>query len=356
MRYKLFGHTGLRVSELCLGTMTFGEGWGWGSSREESCAVFDAFVAAGGNFFDTADVYTGGDSERLLGDFVRGQRERCVVATKYSASIPTEGAQAHPLTSGNSRKHLMDAVHASLQRLNMDYIDILWVHCWDFLTPVEEVMRGLDDLVRTGKVCYVGVSNAPAWVVAKANTLAGQRGWTPFSGLQLKYNVLDRDIEPEFLPLARDLDLAITAWSPLAGGVLSGKYQRDDVAATADSKRAALYADSLPARAWAVAEALSAVAAECDATASQVALAWLRQRDPRVIPVIGARTVAQLEDNLGSVELSLSADQLARLSALAPPALPFPHDLLHSPEQIQRSYGGYLEHIDQHRPRLFPLD
>lgn len=352
MRYKLFGYTGLRVSELCLGTMTFGENWGWGSGRQEARAVFDAFLDAGGNFFDTADMYTAGESERLLGEFVRGQRERCVVATKYSAVREAD----HPLASGNSRKHLVDAVHGSLQRLGTDYIDMLWVHCWDFMTPVEEVMRGLDDLVAAGKVCYVGISNAPAWVVAKANTVASLRGWTPFSGLQLKYNVLDRDIEPEFLPLARDMDLALTAWSPLAGGVLSGKYRRDDLASTQDSKRATLYQGRLPDLAWTVADAVSAVAEDCGVSASQVALAWLRQRDPRVIPVIGARTLPQLKDNLASVDLTLSDDQMAGLNALASPTMPFPHDLLHSPDQIQRSYGGFFERIDQHRSRLFPLD
>ena len=219
MRYKLLGKSGLRVSELCLGTMTFGEDWGWGASHEESRKVYDAFREAGGNFIDTANVYTNGTSERLLGEFIQGHREQIVLATKYTNAAPGND----PNAAGNHRKSMVQALEASLKRLKTDYIDLYWLHIWDRITPVEEVMRAFDDLVRQGKILYAGVSDMPAWVVAKANTLAELRGWTPFVGLQIEYSLIERTPERELLPMAADLGLGVTAWSPLAGGVLTGK-------------------------------------------------------------------------------------------------------------------------------------
>jgi aryl-alcohol dehydrogenase-like predicted oxidoreductase len=221
MRYKLLGKSGLRVSELCLGTMTFGEVWGWGASQSESHKIFDGFVEAGGNFLDTANNYTDGTSERYVGECIASDREHFVVATKYTLSMRKDD----PNASGNQRKNMVQALEASLKRLNTNYIDLYWVHAWDFLTPVEEVMRGLDDLVRAGKVLYVGISDTPAWVVAQANTLAVWRGWTPFVGVQIEYSLLQREPERDLLPMAQAFDLAVLAWSPLAGGLLSGKYQ-----------------------------------------------------------------------------------------------------------------------------------
>ena len=222
MRYRLLGKSGLRVSELCLGTMTFGEDLGWGSPKEESRKVYDAFREAGGNFIDTANIYTNGTSESFLGEFMQGHRERLVLATKYTLSPPVND----PNAAGNHRKNMMQAVEASLKRLQTDYIDLYWLHIWDQLTPVEEVMRAFDDLVRQGKILYAGVSDMPAWVVAKANTLAELRGWTPFIGLQIEYSLIERTPERELLPMASSLGLGITAWSPLAGGVLDGQVCR----------------------------------------------------------------------------------------------------------------------------------
>ena len=219
MRYKLLGKSGLRVSELCLGTMTFGEDWGWGSSKDESRKVYDAFLEEGGNFIDTANVYTNGTSEQLLGEFMTGHRDRIVLATKYTNAGPGKD----PNAAGNHRKSMMQAVEASLKRLKADYIDLYWLHIWDQITPIEEVMRAFDDLVRQGKILYAGVSDMPAWIVAKANTLAELRGWTSFVGLQIEYSLIERTPERDLLPMAADLGLGVTAWSPLAGGILTGK-------------------------------------------------------------------------------------------------------------------------------------
>src|SRR5215469_9819396 len=221
MRYRLLGNSGLRVSEVSLGTMTFGEDWGWGTSKEEARKVYEAFREAGGNFIDTANVYTNGTSETFLGEFMQGHRQSIVLATKYTNAMPG----TDPNAAGNQRKNMMQSVEASLKRLRTDYLDLYWVHIWDQLTPVEEVMRGLDDLVRQGKVLYVGISDAPAWWIAQANTLAQLRGWSAFVGLQIEYNLIERSVERELIPMAQALNIGVTAWSPLSGGVLTGKYQ-----------------------------------------------------------------------------------------------------------------------------------
>src|SRR5215472_7601907 len=220
MRYRLLGSSGLRVSEAALGTMTFGDDWGWGAAKDESRKVYDAFREVGGNFIDTANVYTNGTSESFLGEFMQGHRQSVVLATKYSNSLPG----ADPNAAGNQRKNMAQAVEASLKRLQTDYIDLYWVHIWDQLTPVEEVMRGLDDLVRQGKILYAGISDAPAWWIAQANTLASLRGWSPFVGLQIEYSLVERTVERELIPMAKALRLGVTAWSPLSGGILTGKY------------------------------------------------------------------------------------------------------------------------------------
>src|SRR6516162_4107250 len=220
MQYRLLGNSGLRVSQAALGTMTFGEDWGWGAPKEESLRVYNAFREAGGNFIDTANVYTNGTSETFLGEFVKGHRESVVVATKYTNAIPG----TDPNAGGNHRKNMMQSVEASLKRLQTDYIDLYWVHIWDQITPVEEVMRGLDDLVRQGKVLYVGISDAPAWWIAQANTLAMLRGWSPFVGLQIEYSLVERTVERELITMTQALGIGVTAWSPLSGGALTGKY------------------------------------------------------------------------------------------------------------------------------------
>src|SRR6202166_4840914 len=219
MKYRLFGKSGLRVSEAALGTMTFGQERGWGAPKDESRKVYDAFREAGGNFIDTANIYTDGTSESFLGEFQEGHRDSVVLATKYSNAAPGND----PNAAGNHRKSMMQAVEASLKRLRTDYIDLYLLHIWDQITPIEEVMRAFDDLVRQGKILYAGVSDMPAWVVAKANTLADLRGWTPFVGLQIEYSLIERTPERELLPMAANLGLGVTAWSPLAAGMLTGK-------------------------------------------------------------------------------------------------------------------------------------
>src|SRR6202041_1660008 len=221
MKYRLLGKSGLRVSEASFGTMTFGDEWGWGSEKAEAQKVYETYREAGGNFIDTANFYTNGTSETFLGEFMQGHRESVVLATKYSNAAPGND----PNAAGNHRKSMMRALEASLKRLQTDYIDLYWVHIWDGITPVEEVMRGLDDIVRQGKALYVGISDAPAWWIAQANTLAELRGWTQFTGLQIEYSLIERTVERELIPMAKALNLGVLAFSPLASGVLSGKYQ-----------------------------------------------------------------------------------------------------------------------------------
>src|SRR3981189_197323 len=220
MKYRLLGKSGLRVSEAALGTMTFGDEWGWGSPKAEEQKIYETYREAGGNFIDTANFYTNGTSEKFAGEFIKGHRQSVVLATKYTNAMPG----TDPNAAGNQRKNMVQAVEASLKRLQTDYIDLYWVHIWDQITPVEEVMRALDDLVRQGKVLYVGISDAPAWWIAQANTLASLRGWSPFVGLQIEYSLIERTVERELIPMAKALNLGVTAWSPLSSGGLTGKY------------------------------------------------------------------------------------------------------------------------------------
>ena len=275
MRYRLLGNSGLRVSEAALGTMTFGDDWGWGAAKDEARRVYDAFRKAGGNFIDTANMYTNGTSESFLGEFTKGHRESVVMATKYSNSA----AGTDPNAAGNHRKSMVQAVEASLKRLQTDYIDLYWVHIWDQITPVEEVMRGLDDLVRQGKVLYVGISDAPAWWIAQANTLAHLRGWSPFIGLQIEYSLIERTVERELIPMARALNLGLTAWSPLAGGVLTGKYHghgsSEPGRMNGDMMKQFLPEEQRTER---IIAAVKTVSDEVGRSMAQVALAWLRYR------------------------------------------------------------------------------
>ncbi len=343
MRYKLLGHSGLRVSEMCLGTMTFGEDWGWGTPKDACRKIYDTFREAGGNFIDTANMYTNGSSESILGECLQGQREAVVLATKYTNHAPG----TDPNAAGNHRKCMMQAVEASLKRLKTDYIDLYWLHIWDTVTPVEEVMRGFDDLVRQGKILYAGISDTPAWWIARANTLAELRGWTRFVGLQIEYSLLERTVERELIPMAMALGLGITAWSPLAGGWLSGQYaggqkgggRLDD----AEIRRNFVNTDE---RAAAIVKEVAAIAREVGRSSAQVALAWLRQRDVPVISIIGARKIEQLKDNLASIELQLTTAQLDRLDQVSRVPLGFPHDFLAKDLVRTFSFGGTRELID----------
>ncbi|MER7481109.1 aldo/keto reductase [Streptomyces sp. NPDC126510] len=339
MRYTLFGKTGLRVSELSLGAMTIGDDWGWGAGEEASARIVDAYAEAGGNFIDTANNYTDGSSERILGELLEGRRDRFVLASKYTCAIRDGDVNA----AGNHRKNLIQSVEASLRRLRTDRLDVLWVHARDNFTPVEEVMRALDDLVRTGKVLYIGVSDWPAWEIARANTLAELRGWTAFAGSQLRYSLLERTPERELLPQARAFDLAVLAWAPLAAGRLTGKYRRGETGRLDTTGQ-----DADP-REEAVISAVLEVAEQGGWSPAQVALAWLLARPGNVVPIIAATRESQLADNLGSVGVRLDADALARLDEVSAVPLGFPHDFVREPLITRNVYGDRWADLDDRR-------
>ncbi|MBI3394951.1 MAG: aldo/keto reductase, partial [Spirochaetia bacterium] len=326
MDFRLLGKSGLRVSELCLGTMTFGEEWGWGAPKEESRKIFDAYAEAGGNFIDTANRYTNGTSESFVGEFVGKERDRFVIATKYTLNM----RQGDPNAGGNHRKNMKQSIEASLHRLGTDYVDLYWVHAADGITPLEEVMRALDDLVREGKILYAGISDMPAWSVSRANTIAEFRGWSPFVGLQIKYSLNDRDVEREYLPMSRALDMAVLAWGPLAAGLLSGKFNegKPDADARLVKNKSKLLTNE---RSMAIARETQAVAKEIGRTSAQVAINWLSTRNGVVIPILGASKLSQIQDNLKSLDFTLSAEHLKRLDDVSKIDLGFPHDFLAGP-------------------------
>lgn len=339
MNYQLFGKSGLRVSPLCLGTMTFGEDWGWGSNKEVSKEIFDAFLNVGGNFIDTADVYTEGSSEKLLGEFIQEERDYIVLATKYTLSNTTKD----PNRSGNHRKNLVQSVEASLKRLNTPYIDLLWVHAYDFLTPIEEMMRALDDLVRQGKVLYVGISDAPAWVTARANTIAEYRGWTPFIGSQLEYNLTERTPERDLLPMANELGLGTVAWSPLSAGLLTGKYQENK----GDGSGGRMEGTStyrFNERNFSIVDVVVEEAKKMEISPAQLSLAWIIAKG--VIPIIGARKMNQLEDNMGSVNVSIPDDVMQGLDEASSIELGFPHDFVLRSGAQKMIYGDMVHQIE----------
>jgi aryl-alcohol dehydrogenase-like predicted oxidoreductase len=322
--------------------MTFGDDWGWGSAKDVAKEVYDSFREAGGNFIDTANLYTNGTSESLLGEFMEGHRQSVVLATKYTNAAPG----TDPNAAGNHRKSMVQAVEASLKRLRTDYIDLYWVHVWDQITPVDEVMRALDDLVRAGKVLYTGISDAPAWWVAQANTLAYLRGWSPFIALQIEYSLTERSVERELIPMARALNIGVTAWSPLAGGLLTGKYHGNK---PSESGRMSVEAmkEFLPDRQRAdrVVAAVRKVADETSRSAAQVALAWLQCREVPVIPIVGATKMAQLRDNLASTEVTLTAEQVKMLNDASQIEPGFPYSLYSKGMARTFAYGGMRDRI-----------
>ncbi|MCP2339762.1 aldo/keto reductase [Actinomadura rupiterrae] len=334
MRYRLFGRTGLRVSELFLGAMTFGQPDGPGAGLDESRRVLDAYADAGGNVVDTAINYRNGASEEYLGELLADRRDRFVLATKYTVS--RDGAD--PNAAGNHRKNLRASLETSLRRLRTDHIDVYWVHIWDRNTPIEETMRALDDAVREGKVLYVGISDAPSWVVARANTLAEWRGWTPFAGLQVPYSLLKRDIENELLPMAEHFGLSVAAWSPLANGILSGKYN------SGNAPRTRLDPSQISDHDLEVAKTVGEVAQELGATSAQVALAWVRASSPAVHPIVGARTAEQLTDNLGVLDVTLEPDAIQRLNEASGFTPGFPSDFINGTQEFV--YGKVASQVD----------
>jgi aryl-alcohol dehydrogenase-like predicted oxidoreductase len=324
--YVTLGRSGLRVSPLCLGTMTFGEDWGWGSSVKDSEAILDHFLARGGNFLDTANGYTKGHSEKIIGDHLgrhRAKRDRVVIATKFITNM----YRGDPNGGGASRKAIVAQCEQSLRRLQTDYIDLYWMHAWDATVPIDETMRALDDLVRDGKVRFLGFSDAPAWKCAQAQTIAGFRGWTPLIALQIEYSLLERTVEGELVPMARELGMGVTPWSPLARGVLTGKYKRADHGKH-QANRGERVTNSLTPRAYDLVEELERVATELGTTPARVALAWVSSRPGVSSPIIGARTMEQLDDNLAAADVSIGAAHIARLDALSAPALPFPVSMM----------------------------
>lgn len=328
-QYRVLGHSGLKVSPLCLGTMTFGTGTGWSADEATSKAIFDCYLEQGGNFIDTAVSYTNGMSETLLGKFIAGRREQLVLATKFAVNTRL----GDPNAGGNHRKNIVQAVETSLKRLGTDYIDLYYLHMWEGRTPVEEIMRALDDLVRGGKVLYLGISDAPAWQVSRANMLAELRGWTSFIALQMEYNLGQRTGERDLLPMARELGIGVLPWSPLGGGLFSGKYSRADLVA----------ADNLPKgtrKAWmqqfgrftechlAIADVVNKIAQEIGSTPAQVAIAWTLMQPGVTSTLLGASTPDQLLANLDALTVELSPAQLHDLDQVSTIELGFPHDFL----------------------------
>jgi aryl-alcohol dehydrogenase-like predicted oxidoreductase len=333
LRYHLLGRSGLRVSELALGTMTFGTDWGWGADLDVSRRIFDRFVEVGGNFVDTASNYTDGSSEEFVGELVKGARERFVIATKYTLSLDADD----PNAGGNHRKSLVRALEQSLRRMQTDYVDLLYLHMRDATTPIEEAVRALDDQVRLGKVLYVGVSDSPSWLVAQANTLADLRGWSPFVALQIPYSASSRSPERELLPMAAALGLAVVPWGVLGAGILTGK--------PAEERR--WPEDSVSERAQRVLHALGAVAGERGCTPAQVAIAWMRHRPspPAVIPLVAATSEEQIVENLATVAIDLDEDELAAIDEAGKPELGFPRDFLESSGVRELIYGETYDRI-----------
>ncbi len=339
MRYKLLGKTGIKVSELCLGTMSFGDRWGFGADEPTSLQVAAAFREAGGNFLDTANKYHEGQTEEICSKIIADDRDRWVIATKFTLAM----RPGDPNGCGNSRKNLVQALNHSLQRLGTDYVDLLWVHAWDFTTAVDEVMRGLDDVVRAGKVVSIGVSDAPAWVVSQANTLAELRGWSSFAALQIEYSLIERTVERELIPMADAFGLTVTPWAPLGGGVLTGKYSRSSKPPE-DSKRTP--GTRINDRNMAIAKVVDAIADELGKTSAQVATNWVRQRGANILPIVGARKVSQITDVLGCLDFTLRDEHLARLDEVSKIELGFPRSFLGSDNVRGILYGDQNAQID----------
>lgn len=321
MRYRLLGRTGLRVSELFLGAMRFND-------KDTARELVDRYAHASGNVIDTAVNYADGESERILGELLADRRDRFVLATKYTCSLDV----GDPNAAGNHRKNLTRSLETSLRRLRTDHIDLYWVHVWDRHTPIEETMRALDDAVRAGKIQYVGISDAPAWLVSRANTLAEWRGWTPFAGLQVPYNLLQRDVERELLPMAEAFGMSVAAWGPLAHGMLASS--------TADGRRA-----------QAATRAVREVAGELGVTAAQVSLAWLLAKSRAVHPIVGASSVAQLDDNLGAVDVKLPGEAVRRLESAVDFDVGFPTDFIAGAEATPWVFGAAALTAPDKRPQ-----
>lgn len=338
MKYKLLGRSGLKVSELCLGTMGFGTEAGWGADKQTSFEIMDAFGKAGGNFLDTANIYKLGTSEKIIGEYINQyDRDYWVLATKYSL----RDNATNPNASGNNRKNMMRSVEESLKRLQTDFIDVLYLHIWDDLTPVDEIMRGLDDLVRQGKINYAAISDTPAWIVSKANTLAELMGWSPFIALQVEYSLLQRTPERDLIPMAKHYGMTVTPWAPLAGGALSGKYLRGEAG------RIKPESNRLNDNSVRITKEVIAIAEKMGVQPAHVALKWTMQQGFSCIPIVGATKVAQLEENLKTADISLSPEDIKRLNDASEIDLGFPGKFFQEDAVKMNNYGGFYDKIEK---------
>lgn len=340
MKYTILGRSGLRVAKIALGTMTFGTGVAWSRSEAESRAIFDVYRDAGGNFIDTANMYMAGESERIVGRLVASDRDRFVIASKYANAVPGGG---DPNAAGMHRKSLTQSLDASLKRLGVDYLDLYFVHWWDFTTPVDEVHRALDDAVRAGKILHFGLSDVPAWAVSRMQTLSDIRGLSPVAAMQLEYSLVQRSIEREHLPMAKVYDIGVTAWSPLAGGILTGKYTQG-TKATGSTRLDSMQLQPLNERNRRIAHSLDAIANRMDATPSQVALAWIMSRG--VIPIVGATKPQQMLDNLAAINLTLDKQTIEELDEASKIDLGHPYSMVGWEMQLDLGYAGMFDQLD----------
>ena len=341
--YRLLGNSGLRVSPMCLGTMTFGEDWGWGADFDTSQQIFNTYADRGGNFIDSANIYTDGSSEKFLGKLLEGKRDNFVLATKYSLNTDPK----NPNAGGNHRRSMITAVEDSLRRLKTDYIDLYWLHTWDYRNSIEEVLRALDDLVRQGKILHIGLSDTPSWVVSEGQAIACLRGWTPVSAIQIHYNLVERTSEADMIPMAQHHDITPLAWSPLAGGVLAGKYSKEDLKEEDDGngsgrKQMSQSLGQLNERSIEIGNKVKEIAEEIGRSPSQVSLNWLLQQPGGTIPIVGARKLSHVEDNLQAVDFTLTSEQIERLNEASSYKPPFPHNFV-TPQLIGSMVDGETE-------------
>ncbi|SFP68792.1 aldo/keto reductase [Parafilimonas terrae] len=338
MKYKLLGRSGLKVSELCLGTMGFGTENGWGADKEASFSIMEKYAEAGGNFLDTANIYKFGTSEKIIGEFLNARdRDYFVIATKYSL----HDNKTNPNASGNNRKNMMRSVEASLQRLQTDFIDVLYLHIWDDLTPIDEVLRGLDDLIKQGKVCYAAISDTPAWIVAKGNVMAELMGWSQFIALQVEYSLLQRTPERELLPMAKHFGMTVTPWAPLAGGALTGKYLRGDFGRIKEGS------NRLNENSQRITKEVMNVAEKLGVDPSHVALKWTMQQPLSVIPIVGATKLSQLEQNLKTIDVTIPDEDMQHLNEISAIDLGFPMKFFKEDNVIMNNYGGFYDRIEK---------
>ena len=339
MKYQLFGNTGLRISELSLGTMTFGNDWGWGADKVTSAKIFDLYTAAGGNFIDTANLYSNGKSEKYIGEFIKSDRSHFVLGTKFTLKDTFSNPPIDPNKSGMHKKNMMRSVEESLKRLKTDYLDILWVHAWDEFSDGDLLMKNLEQLINSGKVLHIAISDAPAWRVARANTIAELRGWNAFAGLQIEYSLIQRSAERDLLPMADEFGLTITPWSPLGGGILTGKFLKKG------TKGRANQGNRLTEKRQAIAKVVVDIAKEIDQEPAQVAIRWLMKQHQRIVPIIGARTPKQMKSNLGVLNMDLESKHLEALDQVSQIELGFPHEFLRSDNVKSIIYSDAYDQI-----------